>query len=79
MFGTAAFWLACVGIAVIGFLNLTVSFSLALMVAIRATRPRGLSRRRVYRAVLARLFASARDFLLPPRQRAGRAGPFWQA
>ena len=69
VFGTTGFWLACAGIAAIGFLNLGVSFSLALMVAIRATRQRGLKRRRVYRAVLARLLRSPRDFLLPPRQR----------
>ena len=66
-FSGAAFWLACAGIAVIGILNLGVSFALALWVAIRATRARGLSRRRVYRVVLARLAASPRDFLLPPR------------
>jgi site-specific recombinase len=68
VFGDPSFWLACAGIAVVGVLNLGVSFSLALMVAIRATRPRGLSRRRVYRAVLARLVTSPRDFLLPPRR-----------
>ena len=79
VFGTSAFWLACAGIAIIGFLNLSVSFSLALMVAIRATRPQGLKRRRVYRAVLARLFRSPRNFLLPPRRNASRAGSFWQA
>jgi site-specific recombinase len=66
---TAGFWLACAGIAVIGALNLGVSFTLALWVAIRATRAGALSRRRVFRAVLARLVASPRDFLLPPRTR----------
>jgi len=66
VFGSAAFWLACAGIAAVGALNLGVSFALALWVAIRATRARGLARRRVYRAVLARLAASPRDFLLPP-------------
>lgn len=48
--------------------------TLALMVAIRATRPRGLSRRRIYRAVLARLIASPGDFLLPPRARPAPQG-----
>ena len=67
VFATAGFWLACTGIAVIGALNLGVSFALALWVAIRATRAGALSRRRVLRAVLARLFAAPRDFLLPPR------------
>src|SRR5262249_43318967 len=64
---TSGFWLACAGIAVIGFLNLSVSFALALWVAIRATRADRLSRRRVFRAVVARLLASPRDFLFPPR------------
>jgi site-specific recombinase len=77
VFGSAAFWLACAGIAVVGALNLGVSFTLALWVAIRATRARALSRRRVYRAVLARLVTSPRDFLVPPqtaRTSGGTAG-----
>jgi site-specific recombinase len=61
------FWFAVAGIAVIGALNLGVSFALALWVAIRSTGARDLSRRRVFRAVIARFFASPRDFLLPPR------------
>lgn len=65
---TPAFWLAVAGIAAIGALNLGVSFALALWVAIRATGARALSRRRVYRAVLARFAAAPRDFLLPPRR-----------
>jgi site-specific recombinase len=64
---TGPFWMACAGIAVIGFLNLTVSFTLALWVAIRATRAGALSRRRVFRALFARVLKSPRDFLLPPR------------
>ncbi len=64
---STGFWLAVAGIAVIGALNLGVSFALALWVAIRSTGARELSRRRVYRAVIARFFASPRDFLLPPR------------
>ncbi len=64
---TAPFWLAVAGIAAIGALNLGVSFTLALWVAVRATRAGALSRRRVFRAVLARLVASPRDFLVPPR------------
>jgi len=67
VFGSAAIWLAVAGIAAIGVLNLGVSFTLALWVAIRATRAGALSRRRVFRAVLARLVAAPRDFLLPPR------------
>jgi site-specific recombinase len=55
------------GIAAIGFLNLAVSFALALWVAIRSTGRGVVSRRRLLRAVLAHLLASPRDFLLPPR------------
>jgi site-specific recombinase len=67
IFALAAFWWAVVGIGVIGFLNLTVSFALALWVAIRSTGRGVVSRRRLRRAVLAHLVASPRDFLLPPR------------
>ena len=64
---TAPFWHAVAGIAATGALNLGVSFALALWVAIRSTGAKALSRRRVYRAVVSRLLAAPRDFLLPPR------------
>ncbi len=67
VFGQAAFWFACAGIVVIGFLNLAVSFGLALWVAIWSTGAGAVSRRRLRRALLARLVANPRDFLLPPR------------
>jgi site-specific recombinase len=63
-----AFWLAGTGIVAIGAMNLTVSFGLALFVAVRATGVGAVSRRRLRRVLLARLVASPRDFLLPPRQ-----------
>jgi site-specific recombinase len=62
-----AFWAAVAGIAVIGFMNLVVSFALAMWVAIRSTGRSAVSRRRLVRAVLAHLRAAPRDFLLPPR------------
>jgi site-specific recombinase len=65
---SGSFWLAVAGIAAIGVLNLGVSFSLALWVAIRSTGARELSRRRVYRVVTARFLSTPRDFLLPPRR-----------
>jgi site-specific recombinase len=67
VFSTGMFWLAVAGIGVIGFLNLTVSFGLAMWVAIRSTGAGAVSRRRLRRAVLARLLSRPRDFLLPPR------------
>ena len=62
-----AFWAAVAGIVVIGFLNLTVSFALAMWVAIRSTGRGAVSRRRLVRAVFSHLRAAPRDFLLPPR------------
>jgi site-specific recombinase len=67
VFAIAPFWLAVAGIVVIGFMNLTVSFTLALVVAIWSTGRGAVSRRRLVRAVLAHLLTSPRDFLLPPR------------
>ena len=48
-------------------MNLTVSFALAMWVAIRSTGRSAVSRRRLVRAVLAHLRAAPRDFVLPPR------------
>jgi site-specific recombinase len=59
--------ISAVGVMLIGLVNLVVSFSLALRVALRSRgimpeETRGLTSR-----VLARLRSSPRDFLLPPR------------
>jgi len=67
VFALGAFWWAVIGIGVIGLMNLTVSFALAMWVAIRSTGRGVVSRRRLRWAVLAHLFLSPRDFLLPPR------------
>ena len=75
VFALPAFWSAVVGIAVIGFVNLTVSFSLAMWVAIRSTGRGAVSRRRLVRAVLAHLVAAPRDFFLPPRRGGASADP----
>ena len=69
VFSLPAFWWAVVGIGVIGFFNLTVSFGLALGVAIRSTGRGAVSRRRLRRAVFARVRAAPLDFLRPPRKR----------
>ena len=68
IFSLPAFWWAVVGIGVIGFFNLTVSFGLALGVAIRSTGRGAVSRRRLRRAVFARVRAAPLDFLVPPRK-----------
>jgi site-specific recombinase len=67
IFAQPVFWWAVVGIGAIGFMNLTVSFGLALGVAIRSTGRGAVSRRRLRRAVLGRLRAAPLDFLRPPR------------
>lgn len=75
VFATSAFWLACAGVLVIGALNLGVSFALALWVAIRSTGAGQVSRRRVFRAVVARFLKSPHDFLLPPRPSKAKVAP----
>jgi site-specific recombinase len=70
IFSLPAFWGAVVGIGVIGFINLTVSFGLALGVAIRSTGRGAVSRRRLRRAVFARVRTAPLDFLAPPRHAA---------
>jgi len=64
---TAPFWLAVAGIALIGALNVGVSFALALNVAIGARTGSGVSRGTLYRAVLRRLLTRPLSFLFPPR------------
>jgi site-specific recombinase len=58
---------AAAGVAVIGFLNFTVSFALAYLVAARACGVSYQDRRRVFRALLRDLVRSPGRFLLPPR------------
>ncbi len=62
---TAGFWLAIGGLAVIGVLNVGVSFALALNVAIGARGTGGVGRRAVYGAIVARMASAPRSFLLP--------------
>ncbi len=55
---TAAFWLAVGGIVAMALLNLSVSFTLAFQLALRARVLAGVERKVIYRAVLKRI---ARD------------------
>ena len=57
-------WLG-IGILGIGLLNILVSFSLALFVAIRARNLRGPERHQFYRAIVGRFLRSPLSFLLP--------------
>jgi site-specific recombinase len=62
---TKAFVLAALGIAGIGLLNLTVSFSLAMFVATRACDIKSPERRAIYRAVARRVRRQPWSFLFP--------------
>jgi site-specific recombinase len=61
----APFWRAVAGIAGIGFMNVTVSFSLAMMVAIRAREIQSPERHAIYRSLLLRLRRQPLSFVLP--------------
>ncbi len=71
--GYTAFILGCVGIVFIGLLNFGVSFTLALVVALRARDvPRG-ERRTLPGAVLRRFFRKPTEFFYPPKDNANDA------
>lgn len=68
-------WLG-IGILGIGLLNILVSFSLALFVAVRARNLRGPERHQFYRAIVGRFLRSPLSFLLPLGvTSADKAGP----
>ena len=64
---SSPFWLAVAGLALIGALNVGVSFGLALRVAMRAVDISAADRARVYRAIRRRLVERPSEFLWPPR------------
>jgi site-specific recombinase len=64
---TAAFWWCVAGIAVTGVLNLTVSFGLAFMVALRSRGVQLKEQGRILAALRRRLFSQPLSFLFPPR------------
>jgi site-specific recombinase len=68
LLATDAFWLAVAGIAVIGALNVGVSFTLALNVAIRARGAGGVQQRAVYGAILRRMAREPGSFFFPRRE-----------
>jgi site-specific recombinase len=75
---TPEFWWAVAGIAVIGPLNLAVSFFLAFRVALTAHSVAPVDRRRIRQAFWQRVRQAPASFLLPPRATppaAGAAGP----
>jgi site-specific recombinase len=61
---------AALGVATIGVMNLTVSFALALNVALRARQVEQAQWRLLARSVLNHLIRHPRDFFLPPKVKA---------
>lgn len=71
---TAPFWMAVAGIALIGALNVGVSFTLAMRVAMRAVSISPANRARVYRGIRRHLLTHPGDFVWPPADRPAVAG-----
>jgi len=63
------FWWAVAGIALVGPINLTVSFYLAFRLALRAQSISEVSRQRIRAAIWRRIRIAPLSFLLPPRPR----------
>jgi site-specific recombinase len=61
------FWWCVAGIAVTGVLNVTVSFALALKVALRSRGIQVKERERIQAAIRHRLWHAPSSFVLPPR------------
>lgn len=70
----AVFW-ALLGISLIGFTNLAVSFALALRTALGARHIKLANKGELLRAIWRRFRQQPRSFLLPPRQVAGDITP----
>ncbi|RJG01662.1 site-specific recombinase [Noviherbaspirillum sedimenti] len=68
---SSEFWLAVLGIAAIGLLNVGVAFGCALALALRAREVPDRIRRLVFSSVLRRFARSPRSFLFPREQEAG--------
>lgn len=61
-----ALWMTAFGIALIGFMNLTVSFSLALYVAMKSRKVSFRQWRQLVASLCMRIWRRPREFLLPP-------------
>ncbi len=68
-----ALWLAVAGIALMGLLNVAVSFALAFHMALRSRNLRRVDRRALSAAVRARILRHPLSLIVPPRQ--APAGP----
>ena len=70
LLATSVFWWCVAGIVVTGVLNLTVSFALAFLVALRSRGVRLHDRHRIARALWQRLRTQPSSFFWPPRDAA---------
>jgi site-specific recombinase len=64
---TWEFWQAVIGIAVCGFLNVLVAFSLSMFIAIRARKIQTPERKLIYRAVWERIKRHPLSIFYPPK------------
>jgi len=60
-----AFWLAALGVAMTGFLNVSVSFGFALIVAMNARRISSFNRQRLYKAMVKTVFRNPLAVFFP--------------
>ena len=63
-----ALWLAVAGIALMGFLNVAVSFALAFNMALRSRNLRSVDRRELSAAVRQRILERPLSLIVPPRR-----------
>lgn len=73
IFEMKTFWLAAAGIPLIGFLNVTVAFSLALVTAIKSRNIKSIQRGSIYRALLRRFRTKPLSFVLPVKNKLATA------
>jgi site-specific recombinase len=72
---TPGFWLAVAGVAVVGPINLGVSFYLAFRLALRAQAINDVNRRRIRAGIWHRVRRAPLSFLLPPPDEAPALQP----
>lgn len=67
VFETFAFWRCVLGLIMVGFINIFVSFALAFFVAVRAKKISSRKRRLIYRSVLKRFTQRPISFFIPSK------------
>ncbi|HEX5538554.1 MAG TPA: site-specific recombinase, partial [Methylophilaceae bacterium] len=70
----AVLWMTALGIALIGLMNLSVSFSLALYVAMKSRKVSFRQWRQLVATLFRRIYARPREFCLPPSKHALESG-----